>query len=214
MQLLKVTAAALFCGLVALWCTKPPAQTASMEGKSGNSVSFTWKPNAHRDDFDFELLSAYKNVSFVILPVEDTRDSVWVLGKKALDKLSGDNTVPLTTKQNISQWYTQSIHKALNYFGVSSDKKSGHIILKTELFRFFLNENLSQECETELRIEANTDNDILVWEGTIKGTSALYMKPAGSDGISECISNTVLRTIYNLLTEKSFRDAIMKSSEN
>ena len=109
----------------------------------------------------------------------------------------------------MSKWLTQSIINALNFLGIQGVSKKGNLIIEKEISRFYLVDDLKQRGEMSFRVNVRSSNNMLVWEGAISGSSELYSHPKGSDGISECLSNTILKTVYNMLTDNSFRDAVI-----
>ncbi|NLW30201.1 MAG: hypothetical protein GXY77_01950 [Fibrobacter sp.] len=187
----------------------PQTQTAQIHDENSKQVSLEWKPNLRIDDFDLEPLKAYKSFLFEIPVILDNRERPAIIGKILEDKLVADKYIPLYTPENMSKWLTQSIINALNFLGIQGVSKKGNLVIENEISRFYLIDDLKQRGEMNFRVNVRSSNNMLVWEGAISGSSELYSHPKGSDGISECLSNTVLKTVYNMLTDNSFRDAVI-----
>ncbi|HLV30024.1 MAG TPA: hypothetical protein VKY57_00505 [Chitinispirillaceae bacterium] len=187
----------------------PQTQTCQIHDENSKKVSLEWKPNLRIDDFDLEPLKAYKSFVFEIPVITDNREKPAIIGKILEDKLIADKYIPLYTPENMSKWLTQSIINALNFLGIQGVSKKGNLIIEKEISRFYLVDDLKQRGEMSFRVNVRSSNNMLVWEGAISGSSELYSHPKGSDGISECLSNTILKTVYNMLTDNSFRDAVI-----
>lgn len=208
------------CIVVLSGCTRPvvkgielsPASEVPMP-ENARLISFSWKPNMTAADFQAEPLAAYKQISMAIAAVTDSRQDVRVIGKTLEDKKIQDIFVPLVTKSNVAKWALSSFHKTLQLFSLTVDEKKAQLRLEVELLEFGIEDNITQIGRAEFRVTATTATELLIWEGKISGSSDLYYRPKDSDGISECLSNTILVTMHNLLTEQSFRDAVVKAFE-
>ncbi|MDO5577045.1 MAG: hypothetical protein Q4F84_08195 [Fibrobacter sp.] len=193
---------------------KPPhidsgePETEQVNRKDAKQVSVEWKPNLGIDDFNLEPLEVYKEFVVEIPVIADERENRAVFGKILEDQLVADKYIPLYTNQNVSKWLTQAVINALNFFGIRGVSKKGSLVVENEVSNIFLADDSKQRCDISFRVNVRS-GEMLVWEGAISGNSELYSHPDGSDGISECLSNTVLRTVYNMLTDNSFRDAVI-----
>ncbi|NLG18183.1 MAG: hypothetical protein GX556_12695 [Fibrobacter sp.] len=185
-------------------CSPPPQSTP-------RSSSSDWKPNLLKGDFDSGPLQIYRDLRIVILPVTDGREDSSVIGSVRKDNVPGGEVVSLTTTKDVAQWCRSGMISALEYLGLKSAKE-GELVVESELTRFFLQDEMNQRGEIDLRVSINSSG-ILIWEGNVKGLSELYLRPKGSDGVWECLSNTMIKTVYNLLAESSVRDAVLKSIE-
>ncbi|NLE00977.1 MAG: hypothetical protein GX640_14010 [Fibrobacter sp.] len=194
---------------LALSCASNKVEPQTEPVSSGSSAQFIWKPNVFKDDFYSEQLNAYSSISFSVSSCQDIREQKEVIGEST-DLLS-KQTSSIITRINLADWCRRNLPNALNFLNIKSNLKNG-IILECELRSFSIKDDQSLHAEIKLGVVAKGKNDILVWEGSIQGASDLYLKPAGSNGLSECISNTLIITVYNLLNEPSFRDAVIKST--
>lgn len=202
----------LICGL--LISCKPPhidsggQKTELVNRKDAKQVSVEWKPNLDIGEFNLEPLEAYRTFVVEIPAIVDERENRTEFGKILEDQLVAGKYIPLYTNQNMSKWLTQAVINALNFFGIRGVSKKGSLVVENEVTNIFLVDDSKQRGDISFRVNVHS-GEMLVWEGAISGNSELYSHPDGSDGISECLSNTVLRTVYNMLTDNSFRDAVI-----
>lgn len=192
--------------------SSPPAAEAPLPAKVVFSP-LTWKPNIPVEDIDMEPLNAYRQISISLSSLEDNRVDPRSIGKTLEDKKIPDQYIPLVTKTAVNRWCRAGIHKALDDMQLTVDDKKGVLRLDMELIHIELDDNITQKGSIEFRVTANTDQDLLIWEGNIRGSSDLYYRPKDSDGISECLSNTLKVTLNNLFCDQSFRDAVIKTFE-
>lgn len=176
-------------------------------------ASLTWKPNVPLEDLDLEPLAIFKNTTLTIASLEDTRADVRIIGKTLEDKKIQDVFVPLATKSSVAKWCQSGTRKALTDMQLPIDEKKGALRLELELNHLEIEDNITQKGTMEFRVTAHTGEDLLIWEGNIHGSSDLYYRPKDSDGISECLSNTLKVTINNIFVDQSFRDAVIKTFE-
>lgn len=199
-------------------CVRPstttvPSQSEAPIPEKAVFASLIWKPNMTKSDFKQEPLSIYNSLTFSVTTFTDTRQDTRIIGKTLEDKKIQGVFVPLITKAPVAKWCKTGIVQSLQELGNKVNDKSEKCRLEIELVDFSIDDNITQTGSASFRITVNTSNDLLIWEGKISGTSDLYYRPKSSDGISECLSNTVLVTMNNLLTDQSFRDAVIKAFE-
>ncbi|MBN1308697.1 MAG: hypothetical protein JXA18_12310 [Chitinispirillaceae bacterium] len=166
-----------------------------------------------RNDLDLEPLSAYGSISVTLLSVNDVREDPRLIGKAYEDQKVRDTIVPIATKVNVARWCARAFENVFQVIGIRSDEKKGTLQLEIEITEFSIFDDFTQTGTASLRINARTNEDMLIWEGQIIGTSDLYVHATDSDGISECLSNTVMVVMYNMFTDQSFRDAVVKAFE-
>ncbi|HON11958.1 MAG TPA: hypothetical protein PLE24_13910 [Chitinispirillaceae bacterium] len=193
-----------FCLLLFFFCGSAP--------RKGGDGPVKWKPNLLKSDFDTEPLQIYSGLKIVIPPFTDSRENKSLIGSVDPDRIAGGELVPLTTTQDIARWCRSGMLSALDYLGIESSKE-GDLIIECEVTRFFISEEMNQRSEIDLRVSIRNSSGMLIWEGNTRGSSELYLRPQGSDGVWECFSNTMIYTVYNFLTESSVRDAVIKSRE-
>jgi len=205
---MKAKLIALTCSCIFFSCASTKTEPQNHHNESGKSIHFDWKPNAFKDDFYSEPLNAYSGLAFSIVQLSDSREKKNIIG--SLKDIASGNEELIETSMNVPAWCRDNLPEALKFLGIGSNKK-GPLFLECELLSFNIVEEQSLHAEIELGLLAKKDNDILIWEGSVKGTSDLYVKPSGSDVYSECFSNALITTVYKLMNEPSFKDAVMKS---
>jgi hypothetical protein len=172
-----------------------------------------WKPTMTRSDMDLGPLSIYGPITIALLSVDDVREDPRIIGKAYEDQKVRNVFVPIATKINVAKWSKSSFEKVLQVLNLKSDEKKGNLRLEIEITAFSIFDDFTQTGTASLHVNARTSEDLLIWEGQINGTSDLYVHPTNSDGISECLSNTLMVTLYNVLTDQSFSDAVVKAFE-
>ena len=172
-----------------------------------------WHPTMKLSDLDEASISVYRSITVTIVALEDVRENVSIIGKVPEDMRVRDTFIPVATKRNVAKWCKTALLKSFSMMGIPTAPKKGQLLLEVDLTEVIINDDITQSGTVGLRVSARNAEDMLVWEGRISGKSDLYTKPKDSNGISECLSNTVLVTLENLLKEQSFRDAVVKSFE-
>ena len=198
-----------------------PAVTTEVESKvlktplpaKTRISNLEWKPTMKKTDFDLEPLAVYRPISIALLSVNDIREDIRVIGKAYEDMKVRDVFIPLATKVNVVRWCKNAFNRVFYELGIKSDEKKGNLLLDIEITEISIFDDFTQTGSATLRINARTGEDMMIWEGQIHGTSDLYVHATDSDGISECLSNTIMVTVYNLFTDQSFRDAVIKAYE-
>lgn len=170
-----------------------------------------WRPTMKASDLHEDAISLYRSVTVTIVAFEDVRENVSVIGKVPEDMRVRDTFIPVVTKRNVAKWCKGALQKSFGMMGIPIAAGKGQLLLEVDLTGMMISDDITQSATVGLRVSARTAEDMLVWEGRISGSSDLYTKPKDSNGISECLSNTVLVTLENLLKEQSFRDAVVKS---
>lgn len=211
-QLLPVIGMFYCCNVLLSGC-------ASIGGSGGHSsvpensriTGLEWGPTMGTSDLDSESIELFRSVVVTITALEDVRENKSVIGRTPEDLRVRDSYVPIATKRNVAKWCRNALYRSLDIMGISSDPKKGMLRLEVDLTEVMIADDITQSGKIGLRISAYTADDMLVWEGRISGSSDLYVKPKDSDGISECLSNTVMVTLENLCKEQSFRDAVAKT---
>lgn len=198
-----------------------PAVTTRVESDAGTTSlpdktrirNLDWKPTMKKTDLDLEPLRVYNPITVSLVSVKDTREDARIIGKAYEDMKVRDGFVPIATKVNVARWCKTAFEKVFYELGIKSNQKKGNLLLDIEIAEFSVFNDFTQTGTATLRINARTGEDIMIWEGRISGTSDLYVHATDSDGISECLSNTIMVTVHNLLTDHSFRDAVIKAFE-
>lgn len=179
---------------------------------NARTVSLQWKPTMRSVDFDLQPLGVFRSMRLVLSRIEDGREDVTSVGRALESKMVEGVYVPLATRVSVEKWCTGGFAAALGDFGIAPVAKKGNLLLECTITGVAVNDAITQQGTLQLQVRATNRGGMLVWEGSVGGKSTLYDHPTGSDGISECLSNAAMVTFYNLLTEKSFRDAVAKSS--
>lgn len=170
------------------------------------NTSINWNPNVLVEDFMVESLEVFKNVDLGIKPLSDARTNKDNIGTVT----SNGQPKTVIPDSDISSWCTKNLISGLKFLGLKSVAKNGSFSFEGEVSTFSIQQDITMRGEIGLSLSCSKDG-LTVWEGRIQGHSELYVIPSGSDGISECMSNTLINAIYNLLNDKSFVDAVKKS---
>lgn len=173
---------------------------------NGN-ISISWNPNVLTQDFIIESLSVFQKVNIGIKPLSDSRNNKENIGTIILN---GQTTTAIP-KTDIGNWCSKNLVRGFQFLGLKSAARNESFSFEGEVISFSVQQDITMSGEISMSLSCIKDG-LTVWEGTIEGHSELYVIPRGSDGVSECMSNTLINAIYNMLNDKSFVDAIKKSS--
>lgn len=196
----------LFC------CASQKSMQSATLPDNARAVALQWKPTMRSVDFDLQPLGVFLPMRLALSRIEDSREDVTSVGRALESKMVEGVYVPLATKASVEKWCTGGFVAALGDFGITSVAKKGDLLLECIITNVAVNDAITQQGTLQLQVRVTNRDDMMVWEGSVGGKSTLYDHAAGSDGISECLSNTAMVTLYNLLTDQSFRDAVAKSS--
>lgn len=201
----------IFAILPFFFCSsqKKLADTTDRQPSNSRNVSFDWNPNVFANDYDLSQLTCYGPFSFKVSSITDNRDNKHLIGEALEDKKVRGQYVPLYTGRNVTQWCGSNFSSAIKFLNVKNGGRN--INIEAELNNLQLDEELDYHCAISFGLTVKDDNDMLIWEGNISGNSDLYTSADGK--YSECISNTLINFVYNMLTENSFKDAILKSGK-
>ena len=191
--------------------TRVDIESEKQVPRNARYVNLVWKPTMAAKDLDLEPLAMYKSISIAFLSVNDVRQEPRVIGKTFKDLKVRETIVPLLTRVNIARWCRSALENVCRTLDIQADDKKGTLRLEIEITDFMIDDDFTQTGNVSFRINALAGEDMLIWEGRINGTSDLYVHGTDSDGISECLSNTMMVTFQNVLTDQSFRDAVEKS---
>jgi hypothetical protein len=181
-------------------------KTNSAIPPKGNT-SIYWKPNVLTEDFLVESLSVFQNIDIGIKPLSDSRTNKETIGTI----IQNGQPITVITRIDISNWCTKNLIKGFQFLGLKSISNNGSFSFEGEVTSFSIQQDITMSGEISMSLSCIKDG-LTVWEGRIEGHSELYVIPTGSDGVSECMSNTLINAVYKLLNDKSFVDAIKKSS--
>ena len=176
-------------------------------------VNLVWKPTMTVSDFDLAPLSLYSSVTVSFVSITDGRQDPRIIGQAFEDMKVRTTLVPIATGVNVARWCRGGLEQSCKLFSINVDNKKGTLRLELEITGLSISDDYTQTGKVSLRVNAFTASDMLLWEGNISGSSDLYTHGNETDGISECLSNTVAVTLHTLLTDQSFRDAVGKSIE-
>ncbi len=207
-----VTTLLLSYGCAPVSVTTSPSKSGPLPAKAVVKT-LSWKPTLSRSDLGTEPLSAYSSLCFTLRSVRDAREDVRIIGKTFEDLKVRDVVIPIATRENVEKWFHSALMKSFQVLTVKADVKKGDLGLEIEIRGFSLLDDFTQTGTISLHVAAFTKDDMLIWEGQVRGTSDLYVHSTDSDGVSECLSNTVLVTLQNALVEQSFLDAVKKTFE-
>jgi hypothetical protein len=163
------------------------------------------------DELNIEPLNVYSTISVALLLVDDVRENQAVIGKTFEDLKVRNSHIPVATKANVAHWCKKGLLDTFKKFSIPTDQKKGALHLEVEITDLSIDDDITQTGSAAFRISAKNGEEMLIWEGQIHGSSDLYLRPKDSNGISECLSNTLMVTLNNVLVEKSFRDAVIKA---
>ena len=215
MKKLFVIVLMVVAGLMAVGCNRVVADGAEEVGplpENTRMVNLAWKPTLRTDELDLEPLTFYKNVTISLQSIMDVRQDPRIIGSTFNDLKVRTATIPIATRENVAKWCKNAFENTCREITITTGKK-GKLRLEVEITEFSISDDYTQTGTASLRVNAFTDDEMLIWEGRIKGTSDLYVHGTDSDGISECLSNTMMVTLHNVFTDRSFRDAVGKSIE-
>lgn len=176
------------------------------ENENIKKINLKWSPNLMESDFKGEELATYTKISFGCSFIE-SRENILHIGKS--HKGSGE-VATLVCRQSPVNFCNSRIKNVFNFFSIPYKGTKSDVVLEAELVSFEIEETADLRCTFKMRVSAKNSGGLTIWEGNVDGGNTLYSRPNGSDVYSECVSNGLIMTMFKLLLDTSFKDAVLK----
>jgi len=173
------------------------------------NIPLQWKPTEDVRKFKAIDLSIYRNAHFMVKPFNDLRKKPAEIGVNIEKRLSSQD-LPVTTKDNVVQWLTDQFSQTLSDFSIEVVKDKGDLTLEADILKFFVIEKSVYKAEVALKIRLLSESDTVLWEGMESGDSTRFGRSYVAENYYESLSNAVIFTVYSLLKNDSFQQAVQK----
>lgn len=174
-------------------------------------IPLQWKPTEDIRTFKAIDLSVYQGVRFFVMPFKDLRKRPQEIGVN-IERRHFPEDVPVTTRDDVSQWLTYYFTKTLSDFDITIAKEKTDWILEADILKFFVTEKNAYKAEVALKIRLRDKNDKILWEEMISGEATRVGKSYFDLNYYESLSDAVLYTVHALLQNPSFQQAVKKGA--
>jgi hypothetical protein len=165
-------------------------------------VDLSWMPT--RSDISDIDLKRVKNRVFKMGIFTDERKDTTFVGMNKEYK----NTRLVTTDESVSQWCGHYLEKVLQNNQVKFDTLNYDIVLSGAVRDFNIMETTTYKATIAINFQALSKSGERIWEQQITGTASNWGTSYKLENYYECISNALIETARNLLTNDDFQNAL------
>lgn len=206
MKKMKIFAA---LGVTALLLSWMGATHLSADEKPLKGIPLVWSPTEDVRSFKAVDLSVYKDVRFFVKPFNDLRKKPEEIGVN-IERRHFPEDMPVTTRDDVSQWLTYHFIKALSDFDIQVSKEKTPWTLEGEIVKFFVVEKNAYKAEVALKMRLLGKNNEVLWEDMIRGEATRVGKSYFDLNYYESLSDAVLFAVHSLLNNPTFQQALKK----
>lgn len=172
-------------------------------------IPLQWKPTEDIRTFKAVDLSVYQDVQIFIKPFNDLRKKPKEIGVN-IERRHFPEDMPVTTRDDVSQWLTYYFTKALSDFDIQVAKDRTPWTLEGDIIKFFVTEKNAYKAELALKMRLIGKNNEVLWEDMISGEATRVGKSYLDLNYYESLSDAVLYAVHSLLKNPAFQQAVKK----
>ncbi len=172
-------------------------------------IPLKWNPTEDVRTFKAVDLTIFHNSHFMVKPFKDFRKNPAEIGVN-MERKSGNQDLPVTTKDNVAQWLTYQFSRTLSDFGIDVVQEKGNLTLEGDIVNFFVTEKAVYKGLVGLKVRLLSQNNTVLWEEMISGDSTRFGRSYQAPNYYEALSNSVIYAVYSLLKNDSFLKAVQK----
>jgi len=167
-------------------------------------VDLDWRPT---EGYSMgNSLTAWQNVVFAMGTFTDERKDTALIGMNK--EYSRSRSV--TTVESVSQWCCQNLIKVLKNHNISIDSLHYDVMLSGAVQEFLVTETSTYNAVINIKFKALSKSGDLLCEQQVIGKASNWGKSFKLDNYCECLSNTYVETIRNLISNDYFQNALKK----
>jgi hypothetical protein len=117
---------------------------------------------------------------------------------------------PVTTSSDVAAFLSEHMKDVLHEAGVNTVDGAADFTLSGEIQQLFVTETDLYRGEASLAMHLKNVAGKELWSSLVSGAANSSGRSYNADNYYETISETILRTTYNLLTDPGFHEALTK----
>ncbi|OGW24316.1 MAG: hypothetical protein A2X59_07930 [Nitrospirae bacterium GWC2_42_7] len=167
---------------------------------SDKELPLKWQPANNVRESGYVDVKNLGKIKIWVDPVIDSRREKNEIGRnteKKTDRL-------YLTNDNVAQWATERFRYVLKEFGLNVTSDKPDVIISAELVKFYVIEENLYRGNVTFKVKAIKPDNTVLWEGITSGECNRWGRSFEEDNFYECIGNSFIEAIYNLLKDDSF----------
>ena len=174
------------------------------------NIPLEWKPTDTVSSLDAIDLTPFLKTSFTVKPFTDLRKNPEEIGKN-IEKRVSDIPLVVTTKDNVAEWLTNRVAQVLSEFDLTV-AKDAPLAIEADVVKFYVTEESMYKADVGLKFRLRKKSGDIVWEGMVTGSTRRWGASYKAGNYYESLSNALISTIYALLQNDSFKQAVEKNT--
>jgi hypothetical protein len=182
---------AVLCSLASLGALAAP--------KLLQDIPLQWKPTT---ELGAAVQTSHQKIRFVAF--KDVRDNPKLIAEnreKATPK-------PVTTKDDVGAFVTDSLRRIFDREGFSTVDASGDLVISGEVRRFFVEETDTYKGDVLLHVTVTSHDGKTLWDGNTSGAASTFGRSYKAENYYEVLSNSLIDATTTLLKNHDFVQAL------
>jgi hypothetical protein len=118
--------------------------------------------------------------------------------------------LPVTTTSDVAAFITDHVKETLHGAGLDIVDGPGDVTLSGEIRQFFVTETSLYHGDMSVLVHLKSASGKELWSGVISSAPERFGRSYKSDNYYETMSDMIVRSVYSLLSNPGFREALQK----
>jgi hypothetical protein len=195
--------------ILAILCTTLLlAAGATAAPKLLENIPLVWKPTDTLGALGpLNLNGPVISTALHVDPLVDTRNNPSLVAE---NHEKADRVLPVTTSGDVAAFVTDHVKDTLHQAGLNVVDGPGAMTLSGEIRQYFVTETGTYQSQLSLILHLKDAQGKDVWSGAVAGGTERFGRSYKADNYYETLSDAVIRTTYNLLSNPGFTDAFQR----
>ena len=167
-------------------------------------IPLVWKPTSPMSERLPLDVKGFEGIKLQIDPFTDKREEPGLIGQST-------NKVPfrkVTTNEDVARFVTYQMKLLMAGLGLKVVESGGDVIMKTEIRRFFAEDDSRYNAEVELQSVFTDPSGKILWAVATTGTSSRFGMAYKADNYYEVLSDALIGATHQLVQNPGFRKAL------
>jgi hypothetical protein len=121
-----------------------------------------------------------------------------------------NKVLPVTTTSDVAAFITDHLKDLLRGAGLDIADGAGDVELSGEIRQFFVTETSLYHGDMSVLVHLKSASGKELWSGVISSAPERFGRSYKSDNYYETMSDMIVRSVYSLLSNPGFREALQK----
>jgi hypothetical protein len=169
------------------------------------NIPLVWKPTDTLGSLgSLNLAGPVISTGLHVDTLVDTRSSP---SRIAENQEKPEKPLPVTTSGDVGAFVTDHLKETLRVAGLNVVDGPGDLTLSGEIRQFFVTETGTYKAELSIVLHLKDAHGKEVWAGAAAGSTERFGRSYKAENYYETLSDAVIRTTYNLLSNPAFTGA-------